>query len=1199
MTYKIKALAIAFVVAIALGSRAEAADLTVGSGKTYATVQAAINAAVSGDRVMIDPGTYNECITLPNKGTLASPIIIRSATADVNLPAAGVRLSNGTEASPTPPTSYAAVMPVLHAPNNGCAAIELAPGARDYTIGPGLKITGPTAGYRSAMEIGLNTSSFQFEADQPRNIIVDRNWITSDNTWYGLKVGIDINGANITISNNFINDIKGVGQDAMATRCINGTGPITIYNNFLEGSGYPFICGGDEPNMMTYADITAATTTQATLVVTKPGHTIATLRVGQRISFLANGGTARHSAKVVSCGTSTPNATCTSSTVTYEAIPSAPDVGTGTQTRAQWGAIPSDITFRRNYVRKNPAWMNNILETPVISSATPSTTAGSLVAGTYYYKVQATYCCYQASRVYSTAASQVTATLSATGQVTLNWGAVSGPSSGLTYRVFRSTTSGTFAGYIDVGNVTSYVDTGASLTGTSAPSGGTDWLMKNIFEVKFARRLQVDSNFFEYSPPGGEAGYAFWIKSNAYDDRYFMYNEDTTIEKNIIKSVDGCFSILGRIDSTAANLARMITNLTIRNNICFDSNSDWMQGKSSVFAIKVQSPVDGLTIDNNTFIHKMASFFYADHTNTAGSVPTINNFSFRNNMWLKGAYGFFGEGCSAGNATECFTEFVTGTSPFLGNVAGGSTVGQPAGNTTIALTEFEGPSHFENYPVGGKGGTAADFALKSTSTLKGTANGGGDPGANIALILQATSGVRLGTLEGSGGGVTPPSINNASPLPSGTQGASYSQTLTASNGTSPYTWAVTSGSLPTGITLGASGASAGLLSGTPTVSGTFNFTARVTDSTAPTALTASKAFALTIAPSSATLNITTTTLAASEVAAIVDVQLQVAGGTSPYTWRVNTGSTLPTWLTLDDTGRLSGVPEAVGTYNFTVKVTDAAAATDTQALSLVVNKESMACARSLRYRVGGLTIENSHFRRTTQPTASAPDCAMKGDRWTNIATGERWTAINTNPLTWSLDTGGATTGNVVSLDTSDQPSENSIIIGTSSGGFTLAQLEDIPIDASQIATGTIDPARLPASSVASWQPITVTIVAGNTQTSNVPVGGGEVLNTTTANARFRHAVDTQGFTQVAIYASIATTCAGTNDNVRLEYWTGSAWADSGAGTIDCGAVGTKDGTFGTLAVGARAPRTVFRLYYEDGDGTTDPTIVGASVTFRP
>ena len=47
------------------------------------------------------------------------------------------------------------------------------------------------------------------------------------------------------------------------------------------------------------------------------------------------------------------------------------------------------------------------------------------------------------------------ATITATGQITVAWGAVSGPSSGLTYRVFRSTASGTYAGYIDVGNVTS------------------------------------------------------------------------------------------------------------------------------------------------------------------------------------------------------------------------------------------------------------------------------------------------------------------------------------------------------------------------------------------------------------------------------------------------------------------------------------------------------------------------------------------------------------------------------------------------------------------------------------------------------------------------------------------------------------------------------------------------------------------------
>ncbi len=72
-------------------------------------------------------------------------------------------------------------------------------------------------------------------------------------------------------------------------------------------------------------------------------------------------------------------------------------------------------------------------------------------------------------------------------------------------------------------------------------------------------------------------------------------------------------------------------------------------------------------------------------------------------------------------------------------------------------------------------------------------------------------------------------VNPAS-LPSGTQGTSYNQTITASGGTAPYTFSVTSGSLPSGLNL----ASNGTLSGTPDATGSSNFTITATDTNSDT-----------------------------------------------------------------------------------------------------------------------------------------------------------------------------------------------------------------------------------------------------------------------------------------------------------------------------------------------------------------------------
>lgn len=95
----------------------------------------------------------------------------------------------------------------------------------------------------------------------------------------------------------------------------------------------------------------------------------------------------------------------------------------------------------------------------------------------------------------------------------------------------------------------------------------------------------------------------------------------------------------------------------------------------------------------------------------------------------------------------------------------------------------------------------------------------------------------------------PPTITTTSPLPSGTTGTAYSQTLAASGGATPYTWALASGSLPAGLSL----SSAGVISGTPTTATTASFTVRVTGNDT---LTSTQAFSLTIAAPIPTYTVT-------------------------------------------------------------------------------------------------------------------------------------------------------------------------------------------------------------------------------------------------------------------------------------------------------------------------------------------------------
>ena len=78
-------------------------------------------------------------------------------------------------------------------------------------------------------------------------------------------------------------------------------------------------------------------------------------------------------------------------------------------------------------------------------------------------------------------------------------------------------------------------------------------------------------------------------------------------------------------------------------------------------------------------------------------------------------------------------------------------------------------------------------------------------------------------------------------LPGGTVNTAYNQTLAATGGTTPYTWTVSSGSLPAGLSL----SPAGVITGTPTTAATSSFTVKLTDASSPQQ-TATKDFSIVI-----------------------------------------------------------------------------------------------------------------------------------------------------------------------------------------------------------------------------------------------------------------------------------------------------------------------------------------------------------------
>ena len=181
----------------------------------------------------------------------------------------------------------------------------------------------------------------------------------------------------------------------------------------------------------------------------------------------------------------------------------------------------------------------------------------------------------------------------------------------------------------------------------------------------------------------------------------------------------------------------------------------------------------------------------------------------------------------------------------------------------------------------------------------------------------------------------PLTITTASPLPNGTAGSVYpGVTFGASGGNGAAgNWQLQNGELPTGLSLSA----AGVLGGTPTEVGTFDFNVRTTDQQPTTVV---KAFSLTIAPAPVPLAITTASpLPNGRATLTYTTQIFAAtGGSGIYVaWAVSAGA-LPGGLLLDpDSGQLSGKPTTAGAYNFTVRVTDDDGAIATKAFALTID----------------------------------------------------------------------------------------------------------------------------------------------------------------------------------------------------------------------------------------------------------------------
>jgi uncharacterized protein YhjY with autotransporter beta-barrel domain len=291
------------------------------------------------------------------------------------------------------------------------------------------------------------------------------------------------------------------------------------------------------------------------------------------------------------------------------------------------------------------------------------------------------------------------------------------------------------------------------------------------------------------------------------------------------------------------------------------------------------------------------------------------------------------------NFTVKATDSSTGTGPF--NKTSGTltlTIAAPTINyaPTNPLPATVGTAYSRSL-ASATGGTApytytiaagslpAGITLASNGTLSGTPTAGGT--FNFTVTATDSSG-GTGPFSATSGALTltvnaPTVVVSPTTLPNPTAATAYSQNVTASGGTAAYTFAITAGSLPSGLSM----SSAGAITGTPTAAGAFNFTITATDSSTGTGpYTGSRAYTLTVGAPTLTLTPASGATINGTAGLPVSATFSAGNGTAPYTYAVTAGA-LPPGVTLASTGTLSGSPTAAGNFNFTVTATDSSTGT--------------------------------------------------------------------------------------------------------------------------------------------------------------------------------------------------------------------------------------------------------------------------------
>lgn len=362
--------------------------------------------------------------------------------------------------------------------------------------------------------------------------------------------------------------------------------------------------------------------------------------------------------------------------------------------------VPADVLFRQNTVTRPLAWREPIMPAPIdVRGAAAS--GGRLRAGEYTYRVVATRPAYD-THAFSAPSPPVTVRTAEGGRVTLSWSAVADATE---YRVYAGSGEGSSRYWTT--RTATFTDTGAAPAADGKPPTPTRWQVKNLLELKNARRVQIVGNVLERNWAQAQSGVAILFTPRNQDGRCgWCVVEDVAFERNVVRSVGGGITILGYDDHNSSQQTR---NIRILHNLFTDLSRQW--GGSAYFLYVFGNPRDVIA-DHNTIISPDG----AGIVNLDG--PPIRGFVFTNNLARHNSYGIIGSDQAPGLGS--IARFLP-DAIIAGNVfADVDGTAYPKGNTLVSASAFQ--AQFVDYAGG-------DFRLKPGAWS--SRGGGAVPGAHL------------------------------------------------------------------------------------------------------------------------------------------------------------------------------------------------------------------------------------------------------------------------------------------------------------------------------------------------------------------------------------------------------------------------------------------------------------------------------------